>query len=162
MVHEKPNKWFISRLQFISISGSSNGRVQIVVSLFQMPVWLQIFPSTTAFDSHISKPGSKHNVKSTIVNTYSAIYLEHFKTAGEDVFKICCTSRYIPRCACPLSHNAPFRTKMCTFLFWVVHCRIRDRRIMAVLAFAGWVIRASTAVMLIVGWWVLTLAFQYI
>ena len=30
----------------------------------------------------------------------------------------------IPQCTCHLSHNAPFRRKMCTFLFWMVHCGI--------------------------------------
>ena len=33
----------------------------------------------------------------------------------------------IPECACPISHNAPLRTEMCTFLFWMVHCGIWDR-----------------------------------
>ena len=28
----------------------------------------------------------------------------------------------IPQCTCPISHNTPFRTEMCTFLFWMVHC----------------------------------------
>ena len=27
----------------------------------------------------------------------------------------------IPKCTCPISHNAPFRTEMCPFLFWIVH-----------------------------------------
>ena len=35
----------------------------------------------------------------------------------------------IPKCTCSLSHNAPFRTEMCTFLFWMDHCRIWDRSI---------------------------------
>ena len=30
----------------------------------------------------------------------------------------------IPQCTWPISHNAPFRTEMCTFLFWKVHCGI--------------------------------------
>ena len=33
----------------------------------------------------------------------------------------------IPQCTCPISHNAPFRTEICTFLFWMVHCGIWDR-----------------------------------
>ena len=33
----------------------------------------------------------------------------------------------IPQCICSLSHNAPFRTEMCTFLFWMVHCGIWNR-----------------------------------
>ena len=30
----------------------------------------------------------------------------------------------IPRYTCPISHDAPFRTEMCTFMFWMVHSRI--------------------------------------
>ena len=30
----------------------------------------------------------------------------------------------IPQCICSISYNAPFRTEMCTFLFWMVHCGI--------------------------------------
>ena len=33
----------------------------------------------------------------------------------------------IPQCTCSISHNAPFRTEMCTFLFWMVHCGIWNR-----------------------------------
>ena len=33
----------------------------------------------------------------------------------------------IPRCTSCISHNAPFRTEMCTFLFWMVHCGICKR-----------------------------------
>ena len=28
----------------------------------------------------------------------------------------------IPECTCSISHNAPFRTEMDTFLFWMEHC----------------------------------------
>ena len=35
----------------------------------------------------------------------------------------------IPQCTCPISHNAPFGTEMCTFQFWMVHCGILDRYI---------------------------------
>ena len=35
----------------------------------------------------------------------------------------------IPQCTCPISHNAPFGTEMCTFLFWMLYCGIWDRRI---------------------------------
>ena len=35
----------------------------------------------------------------------------------------------IPQCTCPTSHNAPFKREICTFLFWMVHCGIWDRRI---------------------------------
>ena len=30
----------------------------------------------------------------------------------------------IPECISSISHNAPFRTEICTFLFWVQHCGI--------------------------------------
>ena len=35
----------------------------------------------------------------------------------------------ILQCTCPTSHNAPFRTEMCTSLFWMVHCGRRDKYI---------------------------------
>ena len=34
------------------------------------------------------------------------------------------TNSQIPECTCTISHNDPFRTEMCTFLFWVEHCGI--------------------------------------
>ena len=36
----------------------------------------------------------------------------------------------IPECTCYVSHNAPFRTEMCTFLFWMEHCGIWNRCIL--------------------------------
>ena len=33
----------------------------------------------------------------------------------------------IAQCICSISHNVPFRTEMCTFLFWMVHCGIGSR-----------------------------------
>ena len=30
----------------------------------------------------------------------------------------------IQECTCSISHNAPLRTEMCTFLFWMKHCGI--------------------------------------
>ena len=30
----------------------------------------------------------------------------------------------IPQCTCSISHKAPFRTEMCTFLLWMMHCGI--------------------------------------
>ena len=33
----------------------------------------------------------------------------------------------IPQCTWSISHNAPIRTEMCTFLFWMVHCGIWER-----------------------------------
>ena len=32
----------------------------------------------------------------------------------------------IPQCTSPISHNSPFRTEICPFLFWMVHCGIWD------------------------------------
>ena len=32
----------------------------------------------------------------------------------------------IPQCTCPIFHNAPLRTKICTSLFWMMHCGIWD------------------------------------
>ena len=36
----------------------------------------------------------------------------------------------IPECTCSISHNAPFRTKICTFMFWMEHCEIWNRCIL--------------------------------
>ena len=36
----------------------------------------------------------------------------------------------IPECTCSISHNAPFRTEMCTFLFWMEHYGIWSRCIL--------------------------------
>ena len=36
----------------------------------------------------------------------------------------------IPECNRSISHNAPFRTEMCTFLFWMEHCEIWNRCIL--------------------------------
>ena len=36
----------------------------------------------------------------------------------------------IPECTCSISHNAPFRTEMSTFLFWMEHCGIWNRCIL--------------------------------
>ena len=33
----------------------------------------------------------------------------------------------IPQYTYPISHNAPFRTEMCIFVFWMVHCVIWNR-----------------------------------
>ena len=33
----------------------------------------------------------------------------------------------IPECTCSISHNAQFRTEMCTFLFWMEHFGIWNR-----------------------------------
>ena len=35
----------------------------------------------------------------------------------------------IPQCTSPISHNTPFRTEMCTFLFGIVYCGIWERSI---------------------------------
>ena len=34
----------------------------------------------------------------------------------------------IPECTCSIFHNAPFRTEICTFLFWMEHCGISWNR----------------------------------
>ena len=39
------------------------------------------------------------------------------------------TISQIPQCTCPTSHNAPFRTEMCTFLFWMVHSGLPTSKI---------------------------------
>ena len=44
----------------------------------------------------------------------------------------------IPECTCSISHNAPFRTEMCTFLFWMGHCGICYRCILGFLKLLYW------------------------
>ena len=34
---------------------------------------------------------------------------------------------WIPQCSCSISHDATFRTEMCAFLFWMVHCVIWNK-----------------------------------
>ena len=41
----------------------------------------------------------------------------------------------IPECTCSISHNAPFRTEMCTFLFWMEHCMIWNKCILGFVHF---------------------------
>ena len=43
-----------------------------------------------------------------------------------------------PQCTCPISHNAPFRTEMRAFLFWIVHCGIWDRCIVGFVNLVSW------------------------
>ena len=44
----------------------------------------------------------------------------------------------IPQCTCHIFHNAPFKTKMCTFLFWIMHCGIWSRCIMGFVKLVYW------------------------
>ena len=44
----------------------------------------------------------------------------------------------IPECTCSISHNAPFRTEMCTFLFWMEHYGIWNRCILGFLNWVNW------------------------
>ena len=36
----------------------------------------------------------------------------------------------IPGCTCSISHNVTFKTEVCTFLFWMLHCGIWNRCIL--------------------------------
>ena len=47
-------------------------------------------------------------------------------------------NRPIPRFTCPISRNTPFRTEMCTFLFWMAHCGIWDGCIVGFVNFVNW------------------------
>ena len=52
---------------------------------------------------------------------------------SEDFSEICAPIgpiSQIPECTCSISHNATFRTEMCTFLFWMLHCGIWNRCIL--------------------------------
>ena len=44
----------------------------------------------------------------------------------------------IPECTCSISHNAPFRTEMCPFLFWMKHCGIWNRCIQGSVKLVNW------------------------
>ena len=50
----------------------------------------------------------------------------------------------IPECTCSISHNAPFRTEMWTFLFWMEHCGIWNRCILGFVKLVYWVIIGSS------------------
>ena len=39
---------------------------------------------------------------------------------------------HLPHCTSPISHNASFRTEMCTFQFWIMHCGIWHRCIVVI------------------------------
>ena len=41
----------------------------------------------------------------------------------------------IPECTCSISQNAPFRTEMCTFLFWMEHSGTWNRYILGFVKF---------------------------
>ena len=43
-----------------------------------------------------------------------------------------------PHCISPISNNAPFRTEMCTFLFWMVHCGIWEKCIVGFVRLVYW------------------------
>ena len=55
----------------------------------------------------------------------------------------------MPECTCSISHNAPFRTEMCTFLFWMEHCGIRNTCILGFvkLVYCRWSILAQVIVL---------------
>ena len=54
---------------------------------------------------------------------------------------------HIPECSCSICHNAPFKTEMCTFLFWMEHCWIWNGSILGfvklVHSFLGYLIFAD-------------------
>ena len=49
------------------------------------------------------------------------------------------TISQIPQCTSFIYHNAPFRTEMCTFLFWMVHCGIWNWCIVGFFNWVDWV-----------------------
>ena len=44
----------------------------------------------------------------------------------------------IPQCTCSISHIAPFRTEMCTFLFWMMQYGIWNRCIVGFVRLVYW------------------------
>ena len=65
----------------------------------------------------------------TILNSKSALLTHNiwFESITTPVWPGHWHNPEIPQCTCSISRNAPFWTEMCTFLFWMVHCRIRNR-----------------------------------
>ena len=60
---------------------------------------------------------------------HDIVYKSYFHV-GHTLYNKCWYNRLasqFPHCAYSISHNAPFRTEICTFLFWMVHCRIWNR-----------------------------------
>ena len=49
----------------------------------------------------------------------------------------------ILQCTCPISHNTPFRTEMCTFLLWMVCYGIWDKCIVRFVRLIYWVMCAE-------------------
>ena len=49
----------------------------------------------------------------------------------------------IPECTCSMSHNAPFWTEMCTFLFWMEHCGTWNSCILGFVKLVYWTLRNS-------------------
>ena len=47
-----------------------------------------------------------------------------FATSRYDVMSTKRIISLIPQCTCSLSHDTPFKTEMCIFLFWMVYCGI--------------------------------------
>ena len=43
----------------------------------------------------------------------------------------------IPQCTSPICHNVPFKSAMCIFLFWMVHCGLWDRCIVCIVWFVN-------------------------
>ena len=60
----------------------------------------------------------------------------------DDVIMLCVVNKrpisQIPECTYSIYHNAPFKTEMCTFLFWMEHCGIWNRRILGFVNSVDW------------------------
>ena len=68
-------------------------------------------------------------LQSTILNTFllSSLFLRlswSYHLTGTKPLWLNWPNSQIPQCTCFIFHNASFRTEICIFLFWMVHCGI--------------------------------------
>ena len=88
----------------------------------------------------------------------------NFVITGCTLFSVCVLTRTLPpsgfcydnwpnsqisECTCSISHNAPFRTEMCKFLFWMEHCGIWNRCVL------GFVKLVPPMMIKLASWWLL-------
>ena len=93
-----------------------------------------------------AKYSQENAFQDTICQTAAILFMSQFNTVSfvcgcgcqadiyadskDPLININWPNSQIPECTCSISHNAPFRTEMCTFLFWMVYCGICNRCIL--------------------------------
>ena len=73
---------------------------------------------------------SGNEITTTKINIFMYSYIYIYMNCCHDVVE------QIPQCTCPISHNAPFGTEMCTCLFWMLCCGIWQR---CIVGFFRWI-----------------------